>query len=286
MNIVWIDGGLGNQMFQYALAMKLMSLGRQVKIDVTKYAEHHVHNDFELDKVFGIECPFASVREIKRLGYRKANHLTEFLKKTPLGKRTIYNHESYDFDERVFQLDGYYLEGYWQSEKYFSDIRETILDSYQFPEFPDDARKSLAKEMKDGCSVSVHIRRGDYLQFPAFRNICTEEYYERAMAYFRERFPKKARFYIFTNDFPWAEEHFSGEDCFYIKGNTGAESFRDMQLMSLCRHHIIANSSFSWWGAWLNRNPEKIVIAPEKWVNGQPGEQYDIVPDRWIKMKG
>ena len=107
MNIVWIDGGLGNQMFQYALALKLESLGCEVKIDVTKYAEHHVHNDFELDKVFGIDCPFASVREIRSLGYRKANQLTEFLKKTPFRKKTIYTHESFSYDAHVLELDGY-----------------------------------------------------------------------------------------------------------------------------------------------------------------------------------
>ena len=285
MNIVWIDGGLGNQMFQYALAIKLMSLGRQIKLDITKYAEPHVHNDFELDKVFGIDCPFASIREIQSLGYRKANHLTELLKRTPFGKKTIYNHESYAFDEHVLKLDGYYLEGYWQSEKYFSDIRGKILEAYRFPEFSTAKQRDYAEQMQGSLSVSVHIRRGDYLNYPYLQNICTSDYYDWAMEYFRKRYPEKVRFYIFTNDTAWAEEHFREADCRIITGNSGADSFRDMQLMSLCRHNIVANSSFSWWGAWLNRNPEKTVIAPEKWINGSPDEAADVVPETWIKWR-
>lgn len=285
MNIVWIDGGLGNQMFQYALALKFMSMGRQVKIDVTKYAEHHVHNDFELDKVFGLDCPFADVREIKSLGYRKANHLTEFLKKTPFGKKTIYNNESYTFDKKVLGMDGYYLEGYWQSEKYFSDIREKILEAYRFPEFSTSEQKAYAEQIQNSLSVSVHIRRGDYLNYSYLQNICTPAYYNWAMRYFREKYPERAQFYIFTNDVPWAKEHFRERDCHFVTGNSGADSFRDMQLMSLCRHNIIANSSFSWWGAWLNQNPEKIVIAPEKWINSGTDEQVDVIPESWIKWR-
>ncbi len=284
MNIVWIDGGLGNQMFQYALAIKMRSLGKQVKIDVTKYAEHHAHNDFELDRVFGINCLFAEPDEIRKLGYQKENHWTEFLKKTPFRKKTIYSNESYRYDGQVLKLDGYYIEGYWQSEKYFADIREKIMDIYRFPEFS-EGMDTWAEKIQNTCAVSVHIRRGDYLQYSYLQNICTLEYYRRAMDYFRETLPEKVEFYIFTNDFPWAEGHFGGKDCHFVKGNTGRNSFRDMQLMSLCRHHVVANSSFSWWGAWLNENPDKIVIAPESWINSPDGGKTDIIPESWIRIR-
>lgn len=284
MNIVWIDGGLGNQMFQYALVLKMQSMGIQVKIDVTKYAEHHAHNDFELDRVFGIDCSFAEVKEIRKLGYRKENHWTEFLKRTPFRKKTIYCNESYGYDEQVLKLDGYYVAGYWQSEKYFVDIREKILAAYQFPELSDGQRE-WADRIRETCSVSVHIRRGDYLQYPYLQNICTLDYYERAMQYFRGKYPGKAVFYIFSNDPFWVREHFFDEDCCFVEGNTGMESFRDMQLMSLCSHNIIANSSFSWWGAWLNRNPERTVIAPERWVNDLNGRPEDVVPREWKQLK-
>lgn len=285
MNIIWIDGGLGNQMFQYALALKQQQMGKTVKIDVTKYAEHHWHNDFELDEVFGLECPFADLEEIKKLGYRKANRWTEFLRKTPFVKKTIYNHEAYSFDARVLDLDGYYIEGYWQSERYFSDIEETIRKTYVFPELKQDWQKELVQSMRETHSVSVHIRRGDYLNYPNLNGICTLDYYKNAMNYFRDRYQKNVCFYIFTNDFEWAKSHFKDEDCCFVQGNTGKESYRDMQLMSLCEHNVIANSSFSWWGAWLNANKEKTVIAPEKWVNSEE-DTTAVVPENWMKMKG
>ena len=285
MNIIWIDGGLGNQMFQYALALKQQQMGKTVKIDVTKYAEHHWHNDFELDQVFGLECPFADLEEIKKLGYRKANRWTEFLRETPFVKKTIYNHEAYSFDAQVLDLDGYYIEGYWQSEQYFSDIEETIRKTYVFPELKQDWQKELVQSMRKTHSVSVHIRRGDYLNYPNLNGICTLDYYKNAMNYFRDRYQKNVCFYIFTNDFEWAKSHFKDEDCCFVQGNTGKESYRDMQLMSLCEHNVIANSSFSWWGAWLNANKEKTVIAPEKWVNSEE-DTTAVVPENWMKMKG
>ncbi len=272
-------------MFQYALALKMQNLGIQVKIDVTKYADHHAHNDFELDRVFGINGSFAELSEIRSLGYVKANHWTEFLKKTPFRKKTVYNHESYTFDEQVLKLNGYYVEGYWQSERYFSDIRGKILETYQFPEFS-DGQQACADRIRKTCSVGVHIRRGDYLEYSYLQNICTLEYYRKAMEYMRRHSQEKVEFYIFTNDFSWAEAHFTGEDCHFVKGNTGMESFRDMQLMSICHHNIVANSSFSWWAAWLNRNPRKIVVAPDRWINGPLEESKDVIPGDWVRISG
>ncbi len=286
MNIIWIDGGLGNQMFQYALALKMQSLGTKVKLDVTKYAEHYAHNGFELERIFGMDCPLATEAEVRCLGYRKANHLTEFIKKTPFRKKTIYNNESYIYDSKVLTLDGYYIEGYWQSEQYFVDIKEKIKEAYQFPEFSTTEQKAYAEAIKGCCSIGVHVRRGDYLNYPYLQNICTISYYHKAMAYFREKYPKKAQFYIFTNECAWAKENLHGADCYFVEGNTKTESFRDMQLMSLCKHNIVANSSFSWWGAWLNKNPGQEVIAPARWVNHIPKEQVDIIPEHWIKIGG
>lgn len=181
------------------------------------------------------------------------------------------------------KLDGYYIEGYWQCELYFSDIREKILETYRFPDF-DKSQRRWIESIQSTCSVSVHIRRGDYLKYPYLQNICTLDYYKKAMQYFRDKFQNNVMFYIFTNDFPWAEQYFTEKDCCFVKGNIGKDSFRDMQLMSLCRHHIIANSSFSWWGAWLNQNPDKMVIAPKKWVNNTPENEIDIIPDNWLKI--
>ena len=285
MNIIWIDGGLGNQMFQYALALKQQQMGKTVKIDITKYATHHWHNDFELDMVFGLTCPFADSREIKELGYLKANRWTELLRRTPFVKKTIYTHEEYTFDPQVFELDGRYIEGYWQSERYFSDIEDIIRKNYCFPELKEDWQKDLASKMKEKHSVSVHIRRGDYLEYPNLNGICTLEYYRNAMNVFRDRYEGNVCFYLFSNDPEWTKEHFPEKDCYLVQGNTGTESYRDMQFMSLCEHNIIANSSFSWWGAWLNANPEKTVIAPDRWVHSDE-DTSAVVPETWIKMRG
>lgn len=284
MNIIYIDGGLGNQMFQYALAMKLEHLGRQVRLDVTKYADHYAHNGFELDKIFHIDTPLAENREIKKLGYLKENHWTGLLKKSFFCKKTFYSNESSMFDDRVFTLDHHYLEGYWQSEKYFLDIKEKVWKTYTFPEFSTEQQRYYAKKIQETCSVSVHIRRGDYLEYAYLQDICTLDYYKSAMRYFRENCLKPVDFFIFTNDIPWAKEHFCGKDCHLVEGNVGSESFRDMQLMTLCKHNIVANSSFSWWGAWLNRNPEKKVIAPERWTNDPLESTQDIIPESWIKQ--
>lgn len=166
------------------------------------------------------------------------------------------------------------------------DIKEKIKEAYQFPEFSTTEQKAYAEAIKGCCSIGVHVRRGDYLNYPYLQNICTISYYHKAMAYFREKYPKKAQFYIFTNECAWAKENLHGADCYFVEGNTKTESFRDMQLMSLCKHNIVANSSFSWWGAWLNKNPGQEVIAPARWVNHIPKEQVDIIPEHWIKIGG
>ena len=167
---------------------------------MTKYADHHAHNDFELDRDFGINGSYAELSEIRMLGYAKENQWTEFLKKTPFRKKTVYNHESYTFDGQVLKLNGYYVEGYWQSERYFSDIRGKILETYQFPEFS-DGQQAWADRIRKTCSVGVHTRRGDYLEYSYLQNICTLEYYRKAMEYMRRHSQEKVEFYIFTNDF-------------------------------------------------------------------------------------
>ncbi|MCI6689512.1 MAG: alpha-1,2-fucosyltransferase, partial [Clostridiaceae bacterium] len=151
-------------------------------------------------------------------------------------------------------------------------------------EFNTDVQKRYAEQISQNYSVSVHVRRGDYLNYSYLQGICTPHYYEQAMQFFREKYRGKVKFYIFSNDIEWAENNFSEADCVIVEGNSGKDSFRDMQLMSLCKHNIVANSSFSWWGAWLNQNKEKIVIAPNKWINQEVEEKIDVIPDDWVKM--
>ena len=122
------------------------------------------------------------------------------------------------------------------------------------------------------------------MNYSYLQGICTPHYYEQAMQFFREKYKGKAKFYIFSNDIEWAKNNFPEDDCVIVEGNSGKDSFRDMQLMSLCKHNIVANSSFSWWGAWLNQNKEKTVIAPNKWINQEVEEKIDVIPADWVKM--
>ena len=178
----------------------------------------------------------------------------------------------------------YYI-GYWQSEKFFKDISDEIRKDFSFPKFTSEKNLEILKLIKSYNSVSIHIRRGDYLQNRGFNGLAPLEYYQKAIEYIKNKI-ENPHFFIFSNDIEWCRKNLSIENSYYIDWNRGEESYRDMQLMSLCKHNIIPNSTFSWWGAWLNKNPNKIVIAPEKWFNDCVNIDYsNIVPETWIKIK-
>ena len=182
------------------------------------------------------------------------------------------------------------LEGCFQSDKYFRDCEGRVREAYRFRgiesgafPLPEDYLR-LEKQIEDCQSVSVHIRRGDYLDEShggLYTGICTEAYYKEAFARM-ERLVPGARFFLFSNDPEWTREHFESKNCVLVEGSTEDTGYMDLYLMSRCRHNIIANSSFSWWGAWLNENPEKKVIAPAKWLNGR--ECRDIYTERMIRL--
>ena len=177
-----------------------------------------------------------------------------------------------------------YLAGYWQSEKYFSFIEEKIKAEFTFKIEIDDINKKYLEEMNKVESISLHVRRGDYLSSPSL-NVCTEKYYENAITYFRERIENPI-FFVFSNDIEWCRQNINGKDIKYINVNKGERSYNDMRLMSACKHNIIANSSFSWWGAWLNSNAQKIIVAPNKWINNSKNvSESDIIPEKWKKIE-
>jgi hypothetical protein len=179
-----------------------------------------------------------------------------------------------------------YLYGYWQSEKYFQSIKSIIRSDFQFLNALDSRNALLAKEIQNTLSVSVHIRRGDYLsnyRTSKIMHICEPDYYQRAITHLSTQL-NKPKFYIFSDDIAWVKDRLSvPADTKFIEHNIGKESYRDMQLMSLCKHNITANSSFSWWGAWLNDNPNKLVVMPRKWFVNNINDQ-DLVPDKWVRL--
>lgn len=283
MIIIKSVGGLGNQLFQYALYKKLTLSGKEVKIDFSQLHRDNIHNElavFDSDILEPLDSEIAKLGDCaqnpiskirRRLGFYKSSHIIE--------------KASYTYDSDILKKDDVYLFGYWQSEKYFSDIRCQLLEAIKFPDFDEEHNIKYVDEIqKASCSVSLHVRRGDYL-IDKFRKqyggICTDQYYKKTVEYFEKKYPD-VRFFVFTNDKEWVMQNFQGCNMTIVQGNNGDKSFRDLQLMSLCQHNIIANSSFSWWGAWLNKNTDKIVLMPPMWNRSKPTP--DIWVPNWIRM--
>lgn len=286
MNIISITGGLGNQMFQYALGLTMRNRGMQVEFDISKYEYYKIHNNYELEKIFHVNDTYAPFEKIVKLGYRKDNRLSRWLQASPFRKKTIYTENEELVDMSVFQQDWKLIKGYWQSELYFMECANTVRETFQFPEIVKEDKDLylVSEQIKNTESVGVHIRRGDYVNHPKYKGLCGKAYYESAIRFLKKQTGKELNIYIFTNDTEWVLENLRFDNMHIVDINNGENSYRDMQLMSLCKYNIIANSSFSWWGAWLNMNPNKIVVAPRKWTNDKFDYSKKIVPKGWIVL--
>ena len=284
LHIVKLSGGLGNQMFQYALYRRLQSQGKTVKMDdFTEYAADNTRPK-QLQTAFGITYERCTREELTDLTDAYMNPGARVRRKI-LGRQTkSYMEKQFHFDEAVLEQESAYYEGCWQTEKYFKEIEEELRKSFQFQcEIPKATRQFLS-QIEATNAVSIHIRRGDYLNSEVqevYGNICTDAYYRKAISRMAE-LVEKPTYYIFTNDMDWAKEQMQEENFVLIDCNDESTGYLDMLLMSKCQHHIIANSSFSWWGAWLNANPDKIIIAPSKWLNGR--DCSDIYTDRMLAI--
>ncbi len=288
MKIVNIIGGLGNQMFQFALylALKNKFPDEQIKIFTGAYKGYAKHNDYELNRVFGLSAQEATRSDMCHLAYPYLNYRMWQIGFHLMPKRrTMLNEKIFGhYYSEVFEKSDCYYDGYWQNERYFSDIRQEILMAYM-PISIDQRNASVARKLSTSNSVSIHVRHGDFLDKKLYRGICDLDYYRTAI----ERMMKETDvelFCIFSNDIEWCKENIVpmlyGKDYILADWNTGADSYLDMYLMSQCRNNIIAHSSFSWWGAWLNQYPQKIVIGPRKWVNIKNSE-FQLNPS-WIKI--
>lgn len=292
---VALNGGLGNQLFQYAAAKTLAvkhntSLGLDViplysKLQVSSLA---TYRKLELD-VFCIEAQRNEM--LFRNKYLYPLSKTHFFLNRLYNswKFTYFKEKDFSFDSSVLELpDNTYLDGHFQSEKYFKPIEEIIRNECRFKQPLYGKNREWESIIANNASVSVHIRRGDYvsLQKNLQKHGATSlEYYQKAVGLMAAKIHQPL-FFIFTDDVPWVRAHFKLDFPFHIiDNNTTAESSHlDMQLISLCRHHIICNSTFSWWGAWLNNKADKIVMAPEKWFADPSINSKDIYPSDWIKL--
>lgn len=268
------NGGLGNQMFQYAFYLRLK---KRFPLDFFAFdieLSQGCHNGYELDKVFCLD------------GLRLARNYRRLKKHFP---RLLDNlHEvkqeyALEYDANMLRRLAFArYEGFWQSEKYFCEVEGAVRRSFRFNEsLLNDLTKDLSNTIQSENYVSVHIRRGDYVQQQAFFGLCDEAYYHQSIDLMRQKVGNPS-FVFFSDDMSWVRDKFYEKDAVYVDWNLGKESWQDMYLMTLCRHHIIANSSFSWWGAWLNPNKDKVVVAPRQWFRSMPN--YDILPGGWLTV--
>ncbi len=282
MIIIQMMGGLGNQMFQYALYSQLRSMGKEVKMDDKAGFLEDRQRSPEL-AVFGIEYVRAGEKEIIKMR-DSSPALHDKVRRKLFGRQNhSYFEETKLFMPEIFEWDNIYLEGYWQSEKYFTDVGDRLREEFSIERLKNnpDAESRLSGQSEDFLykierteSVSVHVRRGDYLtpeNQALFGNICTDHYYETALEAAADKYPD-CTFYLFSNDpewsYPWLKKRIKGENEIIPVTVPKGRDHEALSLMSRCRHNILANSSFGWWASYLNPNPDKLVFAPERWLNG------------------
>lgn len=286
--VVKFKGGLGNQMFQYSLYRKFLKLGRKVAADTSWYQEYQ--KTFDLLEVFPeirINAEDGKAAAHYEKLYRDRSVFDKIIQKLfPQFRYKTVEQEDLIFQKNVLKCKRGLIDGYWQTKKYWDDMEDEILENYQFQKIEDDSAKKLSALLEQETTVSVHVRRGDYLlpeNQKIFGNICTDEYYQRAIAYVSERVPN-VRIVYFTNDLDWVKENDTSKNAIYVGDYLpeGYPDWYDLYFMSRCTHHILANSTFSWWGAFLGKNEGNIVVAPKEWMNGKPVS--DIHCSDWIKL--
>lgn len=294
MIVANLIGGLGNQMFQYAMARALsVRLSSEMKIVTDMFDGYPLHNGYELERVFGIKIDRATPVELKSLiGWRASSNVRHFLARPRFGAlwnrhaliERFFHHDPSVFDRRALPV---YVHGYWQSEKYFSDCRDVILSDFHFVTPWSQEDIDVLKMMREAPSASVHVRRGDYLskKNSGYFSSIELDYYTKAMGAIKQRLPA-VRFFVFSDDPEWAARHIAscGADVVHVVHNRGSQAGNDMRLMSSADHQVIANSTFSWWGAWLNPNPEKMVFVPSRWFGIRGPSDHDLIPNGWNKI--
>lgn len=280
MIIIHVMGGLGNQLYQYALYEKLKTLGKTVKLDLYAYkdaeGEDREWRALELEWLDGLEYEVCTQAERTAL-LDNSMKLPDRLRRKLFGRKCRQINEDRAYMPEIFEMDDVYLYGFWGCERYYADITALLQEKIRFPKSADSRNVAAAADMEREQSVAIHIRRQDYLTVAdgkRYMGICTEKYYDAAIRYICERVERPV-FYIFSDDTAYAGERFGAPNMRLVDWNSGRESLQDMALMSHCKHNICANSTFSIWGARLNKNPGKITIRPLRHDN------YEAVdPDR------
>ena len=295
MVITKLMGGLGNQMFQYAAGRSLAIKHRvPLLLDCFFLEENSQERDgftprsYELD-IFQLKASKLTVS--KRNQLFRPSFVQRLSQLFGINRFEFYKEQSAGFNKEWWSLEPpAYIEGYWQTERYFEEFAHEIRKDFTFHGPLGAHNQQIIDHIRQTCSVSIHFRRGDYAHSPATNSIhglCSLSYYEQAVETIKQRFPD-AYFFVFTDDPEWVRDNFThnSDRMMLVAVNSGTNSWKDMLLMSSCRHHIIANSSFSWWAAWLNPSADKMVIAPANWfVSPEMNQQTsDLIPATWIRI--
>lgn len=294
MVVVQLTGGLGNQLFQYAAA-KALSLQHKTSLllDVSSFMrselpELEVPRDFELSYFEGVKETTVNtcfLQNDKNYFFLKEKRIERLL---PNYRRGVYKEPYYHYDANFFKTrSNVFLKGGWQSYKYFQKFRQQIIPSLQIKKDIVNGVADFASDLRSEGVVSVHIRRGDYLRKPIileWHGIMNRDYYIKAF----EKIAKKTsikRVLYFSDEPEWVSSELipvmPGE---IISNSISGNQYQDFFLMQNCAHNIIANSSFSWWAAYLNPNPGKIIVAPQRWFNKAPYDTKDLIPENWIRI--
>jgi hypothetical protein len=292
MIIVRLLGGLGNQLFQYAAGLSLAHFhGQRLILDCTRMDNYSLR-DYGLNN-FCISAPKAKQEQIFKFTHSNKPKIIRELYKgwhrlKPYYRRPIYKEPYFHYDPKIWQTSkNVYLSGYFVSEKYFAHIQEAIQSEFRLSTIPSSANKTMLNKIKNSTAISLHIRRGDYAhnhKTLAKFGLCSLEYYQRCMQVIEAKI-SKPHYFVFSDDIFWAKNNLKAKQSMtFVDINDGQTAYEDLRLMSLCEHHIIANSTFSWWGAWLGTNPHKLVLVPKNWFKQKNINTKDLYPQNWLTV--
>ena len=285
MVTVAIFGGLGNQMFQYSAGLALAGrLGCRLQLDLRHYDQNRMFRyglgHFNIDAVIGTSRTLPPSKT-DRLKYLRWRYFSK--------KHRMVREPSLSYDATLLNQKGsVYLKGYWQSEKYFSEIADKIQSNFTLTDRATGQNAEMLDQIRSSPSIALHVRRGDYVsnaQCNKFHGTCPPEYYRQAVQHIVERCPGRHKVYVFSDDWQWAKENIE-TDCemVFVRHNDTFSAHEDLRLMTACQHQVISNSTFSWWAAWLNSYRGKQVVAPSQWFADPKAVNEDLIPSDWHRL--
>lgn len=285
MIITEINGGLGNQLFQYAAGLALATRHQtELKINV-QFKEEDTSRDIGLSH-FNIELKKATTKDLSSL-YPASVFERIIQRILPTSFKKYYKEKEFAYQTSFKQLgSNLYLKGYWQSELYFSSISEQIRAAFTLSPTVFQGAAKFIEEVNTIESVAIHVRKGDYLisPFADYYTNLESSYYNKAIDLLRTR-NAHLKLFVFTDDINWVKSNLQLDHSYTIASGTYTQSmYEDFKAMQSCKYHVIANSSFSWWTAWLSDRKDKVVVAPQQWFNKGPKDTQDLLPKTWLTV--